>query len=214
VITHNQPQHSLIQPVRRTSRRGMIHTSVALAALGSVALAACGGEQAAPFDRVFIDMMVPHHQGAVEMAKLAQQRGERPEIKQMADAIIRAQNDEISKMKSWRKEWYGSDQTPPMNKMPMVPGATTPGAAGSMDHSAGGTMDMAKDVDKLRAAPAPFDRAFIDAMIPHHQSAIDATRAAETRAQKPEIKELAKAISADQQREIEQMRAWRRAWFG
>jgi len=172
------------------------------------------GEQAAPFDRVFIDMMVPHHQGAVEMAKLAQQRGERPEIKQMADAIIRAQNDEISKMKSWRKEWYGSDQTPPMNKMPMVPGATTPGAAGSMDHSAGGTMDMAKDVDKLRAAPAPFDRAFIDAMIPHHQSAIDATRAAETRAQKPEIKELAKAISTDQQREIEQMRAWRRAWFG
>jgi uncharacterized protein (DUF305 family) len=51
-------------------------------------------------------------------------------------------------------------------------------------------------------------------MVPHHQSAIDAARAAETRAQKPEIKELAKAIGADQQREIEQMRGWRRTWFG
>ncbi len=217
MTTDIQEQHQHIPFVPRTNRRGTLLTSVTLASLGSGILAACGGDQAAPFDRVFIDMMVPHHQGAVEMAKLAQQRGEHPEIKQMADAIIRAQNDEIAKMKSWRKEWYGSDQTPPMNKMPMVPGAKTPGAAGSMsgmDHGAGGTMDMAKDVDKLRTAPAPFDRAFIDAMIPHHQSAIDAARAAETRAQKPEIKELAKAIGADQQREIEQMRGWRRTWFG
>ena len=130
----------------------------------------------------------------------------------MADAIVRSQAAEISQMKQWRKAWYGSDQTPPMAKMPMVPGMTGQGHGGG--HAAGGTMDMAADVERLRKAGEPFDRAFIDEMIPHHESAIAAAQAAGTRAQKQEIKDLAKAIIADQQREIEQMRAWRRAWFG
>ncbi len=53
-----------------------------------------------------------------------------------------------------------------------------------------------------------FDRAFIEAMIPHHQSAIDAGRLAEQQATRPEIKELAQAIIEDQQREIDQMNQW------
>lgn len=195
---------------RPITRRGI--GVLCVAGLVTGGLAACGGSSSAPFDQQFIDMMVPHHEGAVEMAKIAQQRAQRPEIKQMADAIIAAQNAEISQMKAWRKAWYGSDQTPPMNKMPMVPGMTGQGHGG---HAAGGggTMDMAADVAKLRQAPDPFERAFIDEMIPHHESAIDASRAAETRAGKPEIRALAKTIIADQQREIEQMRAWRRAWY-
>jgi uncharacterized protein (DUF305 family) len=198
-------------PARRLTRR----TTLAGALGGATLLAAACGQGAsggAPFDQQFIDMMVPHHLGAVEMAKIAQQRGERPEIKQMAEAIIRSQDAEIRQMKEWRKAWYGSDQTPPLSKMPMVPGMSSGNMAGH-NMSAGATMDMAADVEKLRAAPAPFDRAFIDAMIPHHQSAIDAAKAAETRAQKAEIKNLAKAIVADQQREIEQMQQWRRSWF-
>ncbi len=195
------------QPRRWTRRPAVL--APALSAISAVLLAACGG-QVAPFDRQFIDMMVPHHEGAVEMAKIAQQRSQRSAIKQMADAIIRSQAAEISQMRQWRKAWYGSDQTPPMAKMPMAPGT---GGQGHGGHSSG-TMDMAADVERLRKAPEPFDRAFIDEMIPHHESAIDAAKAAETRAQKPEIKELAKAIIADQQREIEQMRQWRRAWFG
>jgi uncharacterized protein (DUF305 family) len=159
------------------------------------------------FDRQFIDMMVPHHQGAVEMAKIAQQRAERPEVKQLADAIIRGQEDEIGRMKAWRKSWFGSDETPPLDKMPMVSGMAQHG-----EHRL--TMDMAAEVEQLRRAPEPFDRAFIDAMIPHHESAIDAAKAAETRAQKTEIKDLARAIIADQQREIDQMMTWRQAWYG
>lgn len=171
-------------------------------------------DSANTFDRQFIDMMVPHHQGAVEMAKIAQQRGEHAEVRQMADAVIRTQEDEIGKMKAWRKSWFGSDETPPMSQMPMVPGAAGHGGGDPAGHSGNGTMDMAADVEKLRAAPEPFDRAFIDAMIPHHQSAIDAAKAAETRAEKAEIKELARTIIADQQREIDQMTRWRQAWYG
>jgi uncharacterized protein (DUF305 family) len=165
----------------------------------------------ASFDRQFIDMMVPHHQGAVEMAKIAQQRAEHPEIKQMAEAIIRDQEREIMQMTNWRRDWFGSDQTPPMSKMPMVPGM---GGEHAGHGGATSTMDMAADVERLRRAPEPFDRAFIDAMIPHHQSAIEAAKAAETRAQRTEIRELAQAIIAAQQQEIDQMTAWRRAWYG
>ena len=168
-----------------------------------------GGESGdrAAFDRQFIDMMVPHHQGAVEMAKIARQRAEHAEIKEMAAKIIRTQDAEINTMKAWRKSWFGSDQTPPMTAMPMVPGM---GGHGGM----GATMNMAADVDKLRAAPSPFDKAFIETMIAHHESAIEAAKIAATRAEKPEIKELAQAIIVDQQREIDEMKQWRQAWYG
>jgi uncharacterized protein (DUF305 family) len=162
------------------------------------------------FDAQFIDMMVPHHKGAVDMAEIAQQRAERPEIAQMAEAIITAQENEIGQMKAWRLAWFGSDETPPMERMPTVPGM----GGGHAAHGGSGTMDMAADVKALRSAPEPFDLAFIDAMIPHHQSAIDAAKAAATRAERAEIKELAQAIITDQQREIEQMQQWRQVWYG
>jgi uncharacterized protein (DUF305 family) len=162
------------------------------------------------FDSRFIDMMVPHHQGAVEMARVAQQRAEHPEIAQMAEAIITAQVNEIDQMKAWRLAWFGSDETPPMERMPMVPGM----GGGHTAHGGSGTMDMAADVEALRNAPEPFDEAFIEAMIPHHQSAVDAAKAAESRAERAEIKGLAQAIIADQQREIEQMQQWLAAWYG
>ena len=180
-------------------------------ALAALVLAACARGGAATFDQQFIDMMVPHHQGAVEMAKVAQQRAQRPEIKAMAADIIKSQDAEIAQMKDWRRAWFGSDRTPPMDKMPMVEGMTSAGHGG---HGAGTTMDMAADVEALRRAGEPFDRAFIDAMIPHHESAIDAAKAAATRAQKPEIKTLAAEIVAAQEREIAQMKEWRRAWYG
>ena len=161
--------------------------------------------QAPTIDQQFIDMMVPHHEGALGMARVAQQRAERPELRQLADDILRSQDAEISRMRQWRQEWFGSPATPPMDKMPMVPGKA------GMSH-AGTTMDMAADVERLRGAPPPFDLAFIDAMIPHHQSAIEAARVALKESSRPEIQELSIAILEAQQREIGQMRAWRLSW--
>lgn len=155
----------------------------------------------APFEQQFIDMMVPHHEGAVAMAQVAQARAERPEIRQMADAIISAQDREIQQMKGWRKAWYGSDQTPALASMPMLPEMRT------------NMGNMAEDVKKLQTA-SPFDRAFIDAMIPHHEAAIEAARIAQQRATRSEIKQLAGDIVAAQEREIAQMRDWRKTWFG
>lgn len=62
------------------------------------------------YDQRFIDMMIPHHQGAVEMAQDAQQKAQHPEIKQLANKIINNQQKEIKQLQAWRKQWYGSQQ--------------------------------------------------------------------------------------------------------
>jgi uncharacterized protein (DUF305 family) len=72
---------------------------------------------------------------------------------------------------------------------------------------------MQAEVDLLRAAPEPFDLAFIDAMIPHHQSAIDAAEELLLTTQRPELRAMGQAIIAEQQREIAQMQEWRTAWY-
>jgi uncharacterized protein (DUF305 family) len=73
---------------------------------------------------------------------------------------------------------------------------------------------MGQEIRDLCATTANFDLAFIDAMIPHHQSAIMMAQVALERAEHPELKSLAQAIVDAQRREIEQMQAWREAWSG
>ena len=161
-----------------------------------------------PFDQAFIDMMVPHHQSASEMAKLAQDRAEHEELKTLAGEIIEAQEAEIAQMKEWREEWFGSAETPPMDAMPMLPGMDMEG----MDMGDGATMDMTMDIEELRDAE-PFDLAFIEAMIPHHQSAIEAGEIALEESDDPDIRSIAEEIISSQQAEIEQMTAWRSEWY-
>ena len=64
------------------------------------------------------------------------------------------------------------------------------------------------------AKAAPFDQQFIDSMVPHHQSALMMAQMAITKAPHAEVKTLARNIVRDQQKEIAQLKAWRKAWFG
>lgn len=57
------------------------------------------------FDNHFLNMMIAHHEGAVTMSEEAQQKAEHPEIKQLADRIIKAQAPEIEQMKKWKAAW-------------------------------------------------------------------------------------------------------------
>jgi uncharacterized protein (DUF305 family) len=59
----------------------------------------------------------------------------------------------------------------------------------------------------------PFDEAFIEAMIPHHRSAIDMATVANQESENPRIKELAENIVSAQKGEIEQMKRWREQWY-
>jgi uncharacterized protein (DUF305 family) len=67
-------------------------------------------EQVRPFDRAFIDMMVPHHRGAIRMARVELDKGEDPRLRRLARDIIDSQSAEVEQMLGWRESWYGSAQ--------------------------------------------------------------------------------------------------------
>ena len=59
-----------------------------------------------PFDKAFIDAMIPHHRSAIEMAEVAGRETNNPEIKDLAKDIVEAQRREVSQMEQWRQKWY------------------------------------------------------------------------------------------------------------
>jgi len=59
-----------------------------------------------PFDEAFIDAMIPHHQSAIEMAKVANEKSKNPRIRELAGNIVSAQKREIEQMRRWREQWY------------------------------------------------------------------------------------------------------------
>jgi uncharacterized protein (DUF305 family) len=59
----------------------------------------------AHFDNHFLNMMTEHHEGAVTMSEDALKMAEHPEIKQLAERIIKAQKPEIEQMKKWQENW-------------------------------------------------------------------------------------------------------------
>jgi len=143
----------------------------------------------APYDAQFIANMTVHHEGAIVMARQALTQAERPEIKDLANAIVTAQEGEIAQMQAWRTAWY-----PELAETPAT------------------TMDMGPM--EVPAGVTPFDQRFIEAMIPHHQSAIMMAQDALQNAERPEIKALAQAIITAQEAEIAQMRQWLKDWYG
>lgn len=162
------------------------------------------GPADADYDLRFIDAMTPHHEGAVEMAKEAQQKSKRPEIKKLASEIIKAQNKEIAELKQWRTAWYP--------KAPSTPTAWHAQMNHTMAMSPEQSKAMRMDMD-LGAGDAQFDLRFINAMIPHHEGAVTMAQDALNKSKRPEIKKLAQSIISSQQTEINQMKQWRQAWY-
>lgn len=56
-------------------------------------------------ERMFIDMMIPHHQGAIEMARDAMAKAEHQEIKDLAQKMITGQQKEIDQLQQWKSQW-------------------------------------------------------------------------------------------------------------
>lgn len=57
------------------------------------------------FDKKFLELMIQHHQDAIDMSKPADMNAKHQEVKDLAKAVISAQSAEIEKMKQWQKEW-------------------------------------------------------------------------------------------------------------
>jgi uncharacterized protein (DUF305 family) len=67
------------------------------------------GKTGDDFDKAFIEQMIVHHQGAIDMANLAKQNAKHDEIKKLSDDIVTAQTKEINEMTSWQQQWGYED---------------------------------------------------------------------------------------------------------
>ena len=150
-------------------------------------------------DKLFIEMMIPHHQGAVEMAQMAVKKAKNPEIKKLAESIIKEQKKEIGQMRSWYKKWYNA-QVPKMENM-------------QMHHNMGEEMMMVMhhqemmDQEMMVALKnaSNFDREFLRQMISHHEMALMMAGIVVEGGVHPETRKLASSIIKSQSAEINKM---------
>ena len=155
-----------------------------------------------PYDLHFIDMMRMHHRQGIAMARLAEKKGSTPALRVFAKKTADDQEKDLLELKKHRDHWYAGapemDHSQMMAHMNQMPG---------MSGHANMKMDMQGDIAKLQAATGkPFDRLFLDLMIPHHQMAIDMSKEAVTKAEQAEIKEMARMGIIKQQKEIAEMK--------
>ncbi len=154
------------------------------------------GAKAAPYDLQFLDTMTAHHQGAVEMAMLAETRAQHSELKEFAASIMYDQEKEIGKMSEWRDRWFAEKAKAVNMEFPGM----SQGMAG---------MNL-KKLESLKGNE--FDVEFIRQMIPHHEGAVSMAKDIRKQDSYAELKQLADEIIAAQETEIKQMREWLAAW--
>ena len=185
---------------------------ILLALAAAFLLAACnqGGEdqeqgtvpaEAAPSDAdvTFTQNMIPHHQQAIEMAKLVDSHTDRPELRKLANSIVSSQSQEITQMQAWLRSW-GKPATPPE------------GHGGHGDSEMPGTMSEADMSRLMESTGTEFDLAFVEIMATHHQGAIDMANAELRDGSLPEVTRLAEQIIDTQQDEIDQLQRWKIQW--
>lgn len=133
-------------------------------------------------DIMFAEMMIPHHQQAIEMSDLALKNSTNPEVLALAQEIKDAQTPEIEQMKSW--------------------GASS---MAHMGHLMDGMLSDEELSDLAAATGSSFDKLFLEGMIKHHEGAIDMAEMV-IDSKNSEVAALAKAIIEAQRAEISKMK--------
>ena len=133
--------------------------------------------------------MVPHHQEAVDSARVLLERTGRTEMQEFAREIIATQSREIEQMRSWLAAWY-------------------PDRDRDVEYQ-----DMMRDYSRLSGDR--LDLAFLQDMIPHHMAAVMMSQQllSQVETEHAEIEGLAASIRATQTTEIRQMSLWMNEWF-
>lgn len=139
-------------------------------------------------EKNFIEQMIPHHEGAVQMAAQANEQAIHDETKLLAARITTAQQKEITQMRQWYQQWWGKE-------VPTV----------QLDPHSGHGGEPAEGASN-------FDEGFVSMMIPHHESAVTMAREVLPVAKHPEIRKLAEDIISSQEAEIKEMKSYLNKW--
>lgn len=195
--------------------KGMDHTGAKESTAASEATASSTAGTFNDADVTFAQMMIPHHEQALEMARLADERASNARIKSLAGQIEKAQDPEIVTLKSWLKEWGKPEKSSgaPSDGMPSMD-HDSDGMDGmkGMGHGSGGKSGMGgmmseQDMRKLEAAKGPaFDRAFASMMIDHHKGAIDMAKDEKKNGRNAKAKKLADDVVKNQSTEVTTLR--------
>lgn len=154
------------------------------------------GLQGERFEAAFLKQMTHHHGSGIEMAKLAEEKSKRREVRELAEKIDSSQAKESKQMTSWLKEWFDQSPEPHFRDEAME-------------------AKMRAQMEKLRAAEGDeFDRLFLEAMSDHHRSGVQSAKLVPEKSSREELEEAAKKMVDQQSEEIEQMTSWRGRWFG
>jgi uncharacterized protein (DUF305 family) len=187
-------------------------SALLLLATAAVGLIACGGDgdtrdaqaqEATPAEMAFLTGMAHHHDTAIQMAEIARDRGQSSFVKNLAVNIVDTQRQEIDQMRQIHQRAFDR---------PLEPDPKAHDGLGLSAEEAGMTHTPAMN-DELRRA-RPFDRAFVDMMVPHHLGAIRMAEAVLRDSRNPAVRELAETIIRDQKREVDEMNAFRERTYG
>ncbi|MGW2639903.1 DUF305 domain-containing protein [Streptomyces sp. NPDC001348] len=141
-------------------------------------------------DVSFAQMMIPHHEQALDMSELADGRASDAQIKDIAAKIEKAQDPEIAMMKGWLRTW---GKPTAMGDMPGM--------------SMGDGMMSDKDMKELKAMKgAEFDKMFAQMMIKHHQGAITMAESEQKKGRNADAVKMAGDIVKGQSAEVKQLR--------
>ncbi len=145
-------------------------------------------------DIAFAQMMIPHHQQAIDMADLAMMHAKSAAVMKLAKQIKAAQAPEIAKMQGWLKSWGA----------PTATSSTMPGM--NMGSTSPGMMTDAQMSDLSHAHGAGFDTMWLQMMIAHHQGAITDARQVLKTTKNTGVRQMAQAIVTGQNAEIATMK--------
>ena len=159
---------------------------------GSTSSAAAQSGPAA--DIAFAQLMIPHHQQAIEMADLALERPTSSEVNALAQQIKGAQDPEIALMRGWLEAWGASLEMEDDHSGHDMGGLTMSG------------MMTEEDMAALAAAEgAEFDRMWVTMMIAHHEGAVAMAQDVLATTADPQVRALAQAVIEGQTAEIATM---------
>ena len=141
---------------------------------------------------MFAQMMIPHHQQAVEMSEVLLAKDDIPaEVVEFAQRVIDAQGPEIDRMNAMLEAW---------GQQPVT------GDMGEMDHGGMSGMMSEEDMTALEDAKGTeAARLYLEQMTAHHEGAVDMARDEVADGQNPQAIALAEQVIEDQEAEIAQM---------
>ena len=165
-------------------------SDVMMATMNTMMQKMSGMKMSGDFDMNFANMMLDHHQGAIDMSEEELKSGSDAKMKSMAQNIIKAQKEEQEKLRNSIKN--AKPMTMDMGKHDELNEETKAMAADMKN------MQMTKNTDQ------DFDRM----MIFHHESAVKMANAELSHGMNAELKTMAKMIIADQTKEIAEFKNW------